>query len=86
MCQSVAERHLIDRQNGISGPGTPEDLQEILNELRNITQVIQSGNIPPKGSRWVAYPLTIITDTWEHGTILGEKLCDLADKYQRKLS
>jgi hypothetical protein len=83
LMQEVSEQ-LMRRQAGNPGTGTVDELRFILKELSEIEKRAASGKLPPSGDRWLA-STRIVTDTWPHDSQLGERICAVADLYQRKV-
>ncbi|MBA2133696.1 hypothetical protein [Capillibacterium thermochitinicola] len=78
------ERELTNRKMGIAGDGTVEQLTLFIDELKKIQSMAVSNNLPSKEHRYTAFTW-YITDSWYQNSQLGKKLCELADKYKRKL-
>lgn len=79
------EKELANRKMGIAGDGTVEQLILFIDEIKKLQSMAASNNLPPKAQRHTAFTW-YITDSWGHDSQLGNKLCALADKYQRKLA
>src|SRR5690242_10102944 len=75
---------LEQRQASIPGTGSIDELQYIQEELSNLEALAASNALPPPESRWLA-AVRIVTDTWTWDSQLGERICGLADLYQRKV-
>jgi len=77
-------QQLQQRQAGIAGAGTTDELQYIQAELSNLETLATSNALPPPGSRWLG-ATRIVTDTWPHNSQLGDRICRLADLYKRRV-
>jgi hypothetical protein len=73
-----------NRKYGINGNGNILQLQLIKEELLNIKMLIQTNSLPNKEERFTAFSRYVI-DEWDLNSLLGEKLCEIADKYKRKI-
>jgi len=82
--QIELDRELSNRRIGIDGDGTIEQLEASIDELKHIENMAIYNTLPPKEQRHTAFTW-YITDSWNHGSELGNKLCGFADKYKRKL-
>ena len=81
---SDVEKELANRESGQPGVGTAEELTYIRDELVGVEARIASGRIPLPKHRYLA-STRIVSDTWPFNSALGERICRLADLYQRKL-
>ena len=78
------EHELVNRKMGIAGDGTVEQLTLFIDELKKMQSMAVVNNLPPKAQRHTAFTW-YITDSWQHSSQLGNKLCSIADKYKRRL-
>lgn len=76
------EMALKQRGNGVQGDGSIRQLELICDELKQILEYAKSDGIPPKGMRFTAFSRFIV-DEWALDSLLGKRLCTLADKYKR---
>lgn len=83
LLQEVNEQ-LEQRQAGIPGGGTVDELLYIQEELSNLERLAASDTLPPIGSRWLVAS-RLVTDSWPNDSQLGEHICRLADLYRRRL-
>lgn len=81
---SEVEQELANRMKGIEGDGTIEQLVLIINEMKQIRKLAASNKLPPIGERYTAFTWYIV-DSWNNDSILGERLCELANNYRKKL-
>jgi hypothetical protein len=79
------EHELVNREKGIPGDGTVEQLILFIDELKKIRDMAILNSLPPKKQRRTAFSWHIV-DSWNHDSQLGDRLCEIADKYKRKLS
>src|SRR5262245_37649920 len=77
-------QQLEQRQAGIPGSGSADELRDIHGELSNLETLAATEALPPIGSRWLA-AARIVTDSWPHDSQLGEHICRLADLYRRRV-
>lgn len=70
------------RQTGISGDGTLEELERFLQNLERLKNEVESGDLPPKSSRTSSMGW-FITDTWSLSSPLGEKIIKIENKYKK---
>lgn len=77
-------QQLVQRQAGILGAGTVDELHSIQKELSNLEALAASDALPSVGSRWLGAS-RIVLDTWPFGTQLGEHIQRLADLYDRRV-
>lgn len=73
-----------NRKKGIQGDDSIQQLEFIKDELEQIRNFALTNNLPPKESRFTAFSRYVV-DEWDAKSILGQRLCELADKYKRKL-
>jgi hypothetical protein len=78
------EVEIQNRKSGIQGDGSVQQLEFIRAELEQIKNLALSDNLPSKEKRFTAFSRYVV-DEWDVKSILGQRLCDLADKYKRKL-
>ncbi len=78
------EIELLVRKNGIQGNGSVQQLEYIRDELEQLKSYALTNNLPSKEKRYTAFSRYVV-DEWDVTSILGQRLCDLADKYKRKL-
>lgn len=78
------KNELLKRKNGIKGDGSVQQLELIKNKLEEIKKRALTNNLPFKGERFTAFSRFVV-DEWNTDSLLGKRLCDLADKYKRKL-
>lgn len=78
------EKELLNRKKGVKGDGSVQQLEFIRDELEQIKNFALTNNLPPKESRYTAFSRYVV-DEWDAKSILGQRLCELADKYKRKL-
>lgn len=81
---SEIEKELLNRKKGIRGDGTIQQLEFIRDELEQIKNFAFTNNLPPKECRYTAFSRYVV-DEWDVKSILGQRLCELADKFKRKL-
>ncbi|VBB09180.1 Hypothetical protein LUCI_4466 [Lucifera butyrica] len=78
------EEELLDRQKGVPGEGSIKQLESIKSELEKIRNQAQNNVLPPKDKRYTAFSRCVV-DEWNFNSVLGAKLCDLAEKYKSKI-
>ncbi|BBW96525.1 hypothetical protein ACPVTF_07695 [Geobacillus icigianus] len=78
------EKELLNRKNGIEGDGSVQQLELIKKELEQIKSYALTNNLPSKEKRFTSFSRYVI-DEWSYNSTLGQRLCELADKYKRKL-
>jgi hypothetical protein len=78
------EQEIISRKACIAGNGSVEQLEYIKTELEQIRKQAQANALPPKDKRYTAYSRYVI-DEWDMNSSMGKRLCNLADKYRRKV-
>lgn len=78
------EVEILNRKKGIQGDGSVLQLEFIRDELKQIKNFALTNNIPIKEKRYTAFSRYVV-DEWDTKSILGKLLCELADKYKRKL-
>lgn len=76
------EEELAQRINGIPGNGGIKQLKHIRDELIQILESAKMNKIPEKSMRYTAFSRYVV-DEWALDSVLGKKLCVLADKYKR---
>ncbi len=81
----AVQRELDNRRSGISGNGNEEQLKLIIDELQGLRDKAKSNCLPRKEKRWTAFSRYVI-DEWNNDSELGNKLCEIADKYKREIS
>jgi hypothetical protein len=81
---SEIEKEVLNRKKGIQGDGSVQQLEFIKDELEQIKNIALTNNLPPKEKRYTAFSRYVV-DEWDTKSILGQRLCELADKYKRKL-
>lgn len=78
------EREELNRKNGIEGDGSIQQLEFIRDELEQIKDYALANNLPSKEKRYTAFSRYVV-DEWDAKSNLGQRLCELADKYKRKI-
>jgi hypothetical protein len=78
------EQELHNRQKGIQGDGTVEQLDLFLRELVLLKETISENKLPPKKKRWLQVTW-FITDSWRGDSATGNRLLAIANKYQDNL-
>jgi hypothetical protein len=78
------EVEVQNRKNGIEGDGNVQQLEFIRDELEQIKNYALTNNLPSKEMRYTSFSRYVV-DEWDAKSILGQRLCELADKYKRKL-
>jgi hypothetical protein len=73
---------LLQRQQGVPGPGTIDELQAMLRELSEVEGRVMTDSLPPPEQRWLAGS-RIVTDTWPNDSELGDRICKLANLYRK---
>ncbi len=81
---SEVEKELLNRKKGIQGDGNYQQLEFIKTELVQIRNQAQTNTLLPRDKRYTAFSRYVV-DEWDTGSVLGRKLCDLANKYKKKL-
>ena len=76
------EEELAQRISGIPGDGGIKQLEHIRDELIQILESAKMDKIPEKSMRYTAFSRYVV-DEWALDSVLGKKLCVLADKYKR---
>lgn len=73
---------LTQRQRGIPGDGTVEELERFLKNLEQMKNEAESSNLPPKSNR-ISSMGWFITDTWPLLSPLGEKIINIEQRYKK---
>jgi len=81
---SELEAEIQNRKKGIPGNGSVQQLEYIRDELEQIKNCALTNNLPSKAKRYTAFSRYVV-DEWDVTSRLGQRLCDLANKYKRKL-
>jgi len=76
------EEELAQRISGMPGDGSIKQLEHIRDELIQILESAKMDKIPEKSMRYTAFSRYVV-DEWALDSVLGKKLCILADKYKR---
>ena len=78
------EKEILERKGGTHGDGSVQQLEFIKTDLEQIRTQAQTNTLPSRDKRYTAFSRYVV-DEWDIGSNLGKKLCDLADKYKRKI-
>jgi hypothetical protein len=76
------EEELAKRSGGTHGDGSIKQLEHILEELNQILESAKMDRIPEKSKRYTAFSRYVV-DEWALDSVLGKKLCALANNYKR---
>jgi len=85
----ICEEELNQRKQGVVGDGTIGQLESfIIPELKKLVEQTKTDTLPPREVRRLgSAEIVIFNGGWNHqvGSLMGDKIIDLADNYEKNL-
>ncbi len=81
---SEVENEILNRKKGKPGDGSVQQLEFIREELNQIKSFALTNSLPPRANRYTSFSRYVV-DEWDTNSILGQRLCEVASIYKRKL-